>query len=548
MGAAEFNALPPRTVKPRTRTYKRLPIIAVSGEDTLDENGQTGTVKDLIATLPRASSTLFVCVGAADFVTRLNSVYVLKTPGTWQRRTSQLERDLCPPSGIMRATRISTVVHYFGWKHGNYHKIIDPVVMYGKGLNDIWPEEVTVVDDQHWRTLVKLLKWGIALRDFCDANQMEVRPTTGGISSQFLTDRRFYPRARRKVPAKINQRARESLPGNHYMLNVHPDPSNNFTAHYLDQHRAHHYHARTTRLPSSNHSYAYGRFSDLGGIAFKRTERAFTGLYCLSLSPPAHRSPFDWIDSRSLDKVFVYSNELQHLLDMGYRVKGVIAAWGSVIQDDGLGRFACWADQQLDSYTDAAWIKPLLLSTYGVLAIRPKYAESVFRLAKSGKPVETPTGRRKLTGLLVKGTRKLEPRTANVLQRGMIEAGCRSESIGLAQQLEFQGHRVLSIYADAVIVEVDDDNPLPTLTEPWRLKRTLNHLQFVNQQAFISDGMTKLPGVSREAVPYKQVAPGHAPRIVETDTIEALSGKTTTKAIRRIGNAKDRIRTPAGAG
>lgn len=524
----------PRSVKPRHRAYRHFPVVALGREDYLDENGQTGSVMDLIAQLPKSPSTLFCTVGSADFLARLNSVYLLKTPNTWQWRVSTLEREFCRPNDVMRAVRISTVVHYFGWKHGTYHKIIDPIVMYGHSLNTIWPDEVTVVDDTQWRTLRKLLVWGITLRNFCADNDVDVRPTTGGIAAQFLTDKRFYPHPRRKMPTKINERAREELPGNHYYLNVMPDPSNNFTAHYLDQHRAHHYHARTTRLPDSDYSFAYGSFTDLSNVAYDSIEPQFAGLYCLDLSAPKRQIPFDWIDRRHLDRVFVYSNELQHVLDMGYKINGVRAAWGSVRHDEGLRRFACWSDQQLDSYTDAAWLKPLLLSAYGTLATRAREPQAVFRLAKRGEPLMVRTGRRQLNGLLAKGTRKLEPGIVNVLHRGMIEAGCRSESIGLAQQLDWQGHRVLSIYADAVIVEADDDNPLPELPEPWRYKKALNHLQFVNQQAFISDGMTKLPGISRDATRYRQATPGSAPRIVEIATVEALSGRTTTKAVRRI--------------
>jgi hypothetical protein len=121
--------------------------------------------------------------------------------------------------------------------------------------------------------------------------------------------------------------------------------------------------------------------------------------------------------------------------------------------------------------------------------------KTVYRLAKRGEPVALRTGRRKLTGLLVETPRKLEPGIAHVIQRGMIEAATRSESIGLAQWLTHQGHNILSIYADAVIVE--DTGPLPEfIPEPWRIKEELTHLEFITAQAFRSDQMTKLPGVS----------------------------------------------------
>lgn len=504
-----------RTVKPRKRKGNPLPVVAIGREHFLAESGETGTIDTLVNSLPTFPPTLFCAVGAADFVAMLNSVYLLRTPTTWQWRASSHERNICAPGDTFRAARVSTAIHFFGWqqeKNQGFHKIIDPVTVYGNSLDDVWPVS------EHTPAEIQLLRWGCQIRDFCDDQGIQVRPTLGSMATQFLTDKRFYPNARRKVPAKINQRARENLPGNHYFLNVTPDPSNNYTAHYLDQHRAHHYHARTIGLPDSNHCYAYGRFTDLEAISFQNTIAGFYGLYCLDLQAPETVPPFTW--NKGGAKCFVFSCELPHLLDSGYRVLGVRAAWGSILADTGLKRYAEWADAQLDHYGDPAWLKPLLLATYGTLATRPVNGESIYRLAKKGTPMRIKTGGGELNGLHIQSSRKLEPKIAHVLQRGMIEAACRSESVGLAQYLDHLGHRVLSIYADAVVVEVDDDNPLPELLiEPWRSKRELNHLQFINRQAFTSDSMTKLPGVGREMLQYRQATPGHAPRRVVYETI-----------------------------
>lgn len=513
-------SLPPRTVKPCNRTRQVLPIVAVGRDNYLAESGETGTTQELVENLPDYPPTIFCKLGAAEWVAELTSVYLLRTPANWQWRISDHKRDIYTPGQAARTARGSAVVHYFGWKthNGCYHKAIDPVTMYGHRLDTIWPDEVTVVDNPEWRSLVKLLKWGVALRDFCGENNIEVRPTLGGMASQFLTDPRFYPNRRRKVPAKINQRTRENLPGNHYLLNVEPNPADEYTAHYLDQHRAHHYHALQVALPDSDHCFAYGRFNDLSRRAFSGTAPNFLGLYCLDLYPPANRTPFDWIDhvGKKIERAFVYSNELPHLLDLGYRVCFVRAAWGSLKRDTGLPKYAAWASEQLDRYGNPPWLKQFLLATYGTLATRPVDAEAIFRLASKGTPVTIRTGRRSLNGLSVQRKHKLEPRIAHLLQRGMIEAATRSESVGLSQYLDHLGFRVLSIYADAVIVECDDDKPLPLLPEPWRCKKTLSHLQFINQQAFTSDGMTKLPGVGRELIQYRQrTTPGYAPRVVQ---------------------------------
>lgn len=515
-------APPPRTIRPRARTFKHLPVVAISNGQWLDEQGQLGDTKHFQYDLPQCPSTLFVKLGAADFLSELDAHFAEWDGDRWQWRVSTSERDIITPDGFRVATRISTVVHYFGFKGGCYHKIIDPVTMYGHGLDKIWPGEQP--------RLTKLLRWGVALRDFCDKNSMEVRPTMGAISSQFLTDRRFYPRKRRKVPAAINERVRHELPGNHYQLDVAPSSKREFSAWYLDQSRAHHYHARTIQLPDANSLYAYGFFKTLEGIAFTGISPNFYGLYCLDLKPPKGGDHGAWGLNPHKPASFVFSNELPHLTDMGYTVLGVRAAWGSERQDAGLARYAKWSEKQLTHYGDAAWLKPLLLSTYGVLATRPRTGEAVFKLAKSGEAVTLVTGNHELSGLMVRSSKRLEPGIANVLHRGMIEAGTRSESVGLAQWLTTQGFRVLSIYADAVMVENDGDNNLPSLPAPWRCKEELNHLQFVSKQAFISGEMTKLPGVTGELRAYARNSTGRAPR---KTTYDNLSGKPT-RSNRRI--------------
>lgn len=505
---AQVFAPPARTVKPRTPTRKHLPVIAIDQGEVLDENGALASVSDLLTALPTMQPTLFVKLAAADFLTDIDERFHFEYPTRWNFRTSTHERDVCRPDGKRIAKQVNVVVHYFGWRNGNFHKIIDPVTMYGRKLDEIWPEETS-------RPIVKLLRWGVALRDFCAENGISIRPTMGAISAQFLTDSRFYPKPRRKVPAKTNEMVREHQPGNYYYLNVVPSNRRHFTAYYLDQSSAHHYHASRIGLPASDNLYAMGMFHTLAKVVFTKIPTEFYGLYCLDLVAPDKPLPFTWT-RKTGERQFVFSNELPHLLDLGYKVTGIRACWGSRKRDEGLSKYAAWCLTQ----PKEPWLKPILLSAYGVLAAKPTYGEAIFKLAKEGEPVTIRTGHGTLEGVLTRRRQKLEPRIANVLHRGMIEAATRSESVGLAQWLEYKGHRILSIYADAVIVEADDDKPLPQLPDPWRCHQELNHLQFVNQQAFISDAMTKLPGVSRELRDYRQHRkPGHAPRVVQYEAL-----------------------------
>lgn len=508
---------PKRVVLPRRRTPRRREVVAVANGWTVNERMEFGTVKELIEALPQMPPTLFVRLSAADFVAELDEVYSISHPTSWQWSAASSEREIVRGE-VHLATRISTVVRYFGWKGGNYHRIIDPVTMYKRSLDQVWPSDDSLI--------VRLLNWAVALRDFCDENGIEVRPTMGSLGSQFLTDPRFYPEARRKVPTATNEQARPYLPGNYYRLKFTPSPNVHFTAHYLDQSRAHHYHAEHTPLPNANSLYAHGNFIDLRECVFQEADDKFYGLYCLDLVPPVHRETFPFVHGKGsvIEKQFIYSCELDQLRSVGYEVYGVRAAWGSYQRDTGIAKYARWAGEQLDRYVAAPWLKPILLATYGTLAMKPQdQAESIFRLAKRGKSRTIRTGHHSLKGTAV--TRKMDPRIANVIHRGMIEAATRAESIGYANWLQSQGHSVLSIYADAVIVRVNDDKPLPPIPEPWRLKETLNHLQFINKQAFMSDSMTKLPGVNRDIIPYRQSSPGHAPRKV---AYEALTGRAIT--------------------
>lgn len=510
----------PRTIKPRARVYPRRPVIAIDDDGNwIGEDGTTGSTNNLFTHLHEYPATIFAKQGGADFVAKLDATYRLTHKDSWQVRISEQERAIIRPGGFRAATRVTATVHYFGFKNKSYHKMLDPVTMYGAGLATVWPGDTPAIE--------RLLAWAIQVRDFCDENGMEVRPTIGGIAGQYLTDRRFYPHARRKVPWTINDRARQNLPGNHYALYVHPSPRYEFTAEYLDQHRAHHYHARTVALPDANSLYAHGHFITLRDAMWQGDEIPddFYGLYCLDLEAP-RRKRFQFLRTGTR---FVFSNELPLLRDMGYRILAVRAAWGSNQRDTGIPRYARYASEQLDRYHDAPWIKPLLLATYGTLATRATWGETVFKLASSGTPATIHTGHHSIDGMLVRAPQKLEPKIANVIHRGMIEAATRAESIGLAHYLSCEGYRVLSIYADAVMVEHDDDHPLPTLPEPWRLKRTLNHLQFISKQAFTSGEMTKLPGVGRELRNYSRRSNGQAPQRIGYQAVTGKRYKTGRK-------------------
>lgn len=491
---------PERVVKPRLGKHTPLPVVAIYDGWAMTEAGELLTELALIRQLPKMPATLFIRLKAAEWVVLLDKEFRAEYPGTWNCRFVTKESNLINMKGTMRPIREEVVVHYFGWKTsgaGDYHKVLDPLIFSDK-------KPTKVKGTPYVRTL---LEWGIGLRDFCRDHSLDVRCTAGGISGQFLTDPRFYPTARRKVPRATNARVREALPGNYYYLNIIPEKGTEYTAYYLDQHSAHHYHAAETTFPHSDELYAYGRFMDLAEITFPHTWKNFHGLYCLDLEAPQAKSSRwvrDWLGHRigapeTLNARFVYSNELDQLKGWGYKVVGVRAAWGSHKVETGLNAYAQWASQQLEDHPELPWLKRLLLATYGVLATTPRPHLSLYARAKRGEIVSVRVEGETFTGYKIVQKAKLEPRIANVLHRGMIEAACRCETINYADWVEKSGYQVLSIYSDAVIIEADQELPTPLTPEPWRLKRTLTHLQFMNAQAYRSAEESKIPGgVSRE--------------------------------------------------
>lgn len=488
----------PRTVKPRKRQAKHYQVIAIRLDQTLNEEGTIGSVTDLIQQLPTMVPTAICRMGVADFIATLDSRF--SDDPNWQWRTSAEEREIWMPGSIKLASRVSTVVHYFGWRNRNgtkgvYHLALDPVTFYGKTLDEINGTQ-TRTDAE---LLQQLFQWATSLRNWARENDLALSPTNGAMGAQFLRDRRFYPDPRRKVPTITNARARESLPGNYYRLFHTGNSDREYSALYLDQRKAHHYHAEHTRFPDSNTLWAHGDFINLGTVCFDRTWSDFSGLYFLRLSHPAsyaHYSPIQ--ATKEGAEAFVWSNEIGYLIDLGFSIEGVIAAWGSKNPDQGINRYAKWAQKELGNRGNPPWLKPILLSTYGVLACKPRERTYVFKQSSKGSSVKIATGRNTLHGLLVQASRgrKLEPNITNVLHRGMIEAGTRIESLAYAQYLSSRGYRVLSIYADAVLVQDDGDKPTPPLFPPWEVKQSLTHLQFLNKQAFISGEMVKLPGIA----------------------------------------------------
>jgi hypothetical protein len=192
---------------------------------------------------------------------------------------------------------------------------------------------------------------------------------------------------------------------------------------------------------------------------------------------------------------FFYSNELPYLAALKVRIRHIIACWVSPDKDTGLNKYAEWAVEQVQKASESSkpWLKPTLLSTYGVLASKPKHLEFGYKHAKGGEPKKYPCG----SGFIdveAKRTKKArEPLMANVIHRGMIEAQTRLRSLEFAKELTAHVYTILAIYADSIFVE--STKPLPLIEPPWRVQEYLTSLRFQSSTHFTSQEISKTPGL-----------------------------------------------------
>ena len=198
--------------------------------------------------------------------------------------------------------------------------------------------------------------------------------------------------------------------------------------------------------------------------------------------------------------MFIFTNEIPYLRALGVEVRSIIAAWTGDAEPEGEGVSAyaeyCAELEGRVSVREWRTMKRTLLTLYGVLGARVRttrrhYAQSSHDLAS----LDVRAGHRILRTVAAEPGER-EPFTANVVQRGMIEAETAWRSIALANQMVAGGHRVLVIYADALYIQSDD---LPLLAKPWRVKQEFRTVQFPRTAVVIGrtakgSAVQKIPG------------------------------------------------------
>lgn len=517
MASLRESVSPVATVKPRTPKHDARHLLIYDGERVLVERtGEVHPASRFPFILLHEEPAIVICENAPRMLVPLNNG-ICGQMGGWQFKTTLVKRTKFHQRNRAKPTTIGhLVVSWFGWKSltnraSHYHYPVDPMVMTGCAVHRLIPHEADSED-----TLQALLAWGTDMREWCQQNGLKVSSSAGSLAIQLLTDPRFYPKPRRKVPRATNDRARPHLVGNHYELHTEPYIFHS-GAYYLDMASAHHYCASNVILPDANSLNARGLFREPLDPApgeltpvnppawlqphdrqFKDIVENSYGLLQLRVEGlrPYEKFTFPFLRKYRLQTVWIYTNEVPLIRELGGYISGMDAAWTSWHPDTGIPKYAEWAMTENETMTPQRkqWCKPALLAPYGMLAHRPSAPEIGYHHSEGGirQPIPVPGGGSLEMNICQTG-QETESRIANVIQRGIIEAEVRVRVIQLARELDKAGLEVLGLYADSVIV--DSKNQLPPLPEPWRVK-TLTQFEYFNRVSFQSKEMVKLPGIA----------------------------------------------------
>lgn len=528
-----------RTVKPRRKpTQTWFPIIAVdNGAVFIERTGEIIPLEELPLRVRTEPPSIVVAQNFSVILAYLDER--LSHDDSWQYRVSPIKRAIFKPSRPDQGHRFlttDTVCAFFGFRppekskqKGHYHFPLDPLLFLRTSID--------AIDSSDAPRLAKLTQWASDVREWAGANELRISATVGGIAAQLLRDPRFYPYARRKVPKATNSRARPQLPGNYYLLCA-PVRRIIKRATYIDMKSAHHHCASILDFPHADKLRARGKFRvtdetfvtalegdpwrAIGTPAYEELLGSY-GLLLLHLTVPTippEKFPPPYMETPGRKLAYVYTNELPMIRELGGIIDGIEASWTSFHKDQGLNKYAAWALAEsglMDVYR-RSWAKPILLSAYGVLASRPRTQAFGFRRANGGELRYLPAGAGRIPAFIKETLKEQELPVSNVIHRGMIEAECRLQALALARTLTAYGLRVLSIYADSVMVE---SGKLPLIPAPWIVKHELTRLQFFNSTSFTSVEMTKLPGIPKDGI--------EALRVIRRESMLQSSGQTNPR-------------------
>jgi hypothetical protein len=430
---------------------------------------------------------------------------------------------------MSRMEEVKAAFTTYKWQKDRAGIILDPVAFCGEPAADVIG---ATPDDTPEATLYQLALWARSVIAWCRSAGFDLRPGRGGIAAQALTDARWWDERRRKVPRFFNDAARDQLPGNMYQQFSNARHKN---AIEIDQRGAHHQAAARIAFTDCN------TMMGIGWITKPTSDRVFCkptdpkwndllsrpGLFWLRVrvdrpASDAHPPRLPQLAEEGERTIGVWSVELSELDAPGVHVLYCVAA---IVSDPrrsakpGLNGFAAWAQDELER-ADARttrWLKPMLLAVYGALA---QSARPVGRFSSEPTPASSPAvviiGGQPIKANVSRSTRAAEPRYVNVVDRGMIEAETRMESLRMARALwelhDRSQAELVAIYADAVLVAAptgerggewagDSKEHMAwarahDIRSRWRA-RPRSNLQMLNSNSYASDEVTKRPGIPK---------------------------------------------------
>lgn len=383
-------------------------------------------------------------------------------------------------------------VRYIGWKnrqHGAYQPKHFPVDPYTFARDNS--------SEQYRRMSVdEMVAWAADMHSFIEEFDLLPAPSFYKLSAQFLRNRFNEGHSH-----KLNERLRFALPGNYYLYNASPIQVYGEVLE-VDQSNAHHHSAASLSFPlkSSVRQIEQVPWKDyvrkylsvpgwngvlhlLGEVPYLRTE---------TYLPPPWNEP-------GLTQGYVYTNELEYLLQCGMKPVHVLQGWIGDERDPLPTHYGKWAMQQIAAASPSRkrWLKPTLLATYGMLAARPFRQISIWAHTENGGPRGNfHVGKEQFMSLTYKqnGEPPVPSRYANVIHRGMIEAETRLQTLKMAKQYAEQGFEVLALYADGIFVTRPKSGQMPLIAPPWRMTPITN-AHFPHKGQVICDQYEKLPGV-----------------------------------------------------
>lgn len=351
----------------------------------------------------------------------------------------------------------------------------------------------------------------MSLVSIAEARGIKLRHSPGSFGGALLRKSPEWESGRHAAPRFISKIGRDHLPGNFYeqRFDFRPrlgedarKPPEIPHAYYLDQKSSHHTIASEIDLPHPQHIHARHdrKYKKDNYTLWKHGDNNFSrhvGLLgimveCTTLPRETEHLYPRWCREPGVHFRWVYTPDMR-LLDNRVKLLGIVCAYTSVHHDPVLREFGKWALDRIEEGVHPV-VKSALLAPYGVLAVDSESDIECYSVHGRNKPERAEVCRWPLMDTVYRSTiqRRRTPIIQNVIARGVIESETRTRSIEYARALEAQGHRVVQIYADGLLVSSPQ---LPLLPPGWRVAGELTRVASSYPNRIISRELVRLPGI-----------------------------------------------------